>query len=389
MPDRIQRNRTTGEYRIQTETGWQPYTPPEAPNQPEMYHPGLGDDPTSAAMGELLRTGKEAAIGVARSPLDIAKGLYELVTTDPRQTLRNVGTTLSDPPALIKALADNPREAGSALGQILLTGKFGPKIPGAVGRIPAGMSAAGRGMERGGTALANMNIGGVNLSGAGLLGAAIQGSPRGIALAASPYALKASGKGLQAVGGGLERLKAAVTPSKASVASQSPAGAARVSREVPYRMEAPAPAVPVTSPRRPALLEHLQGDITPAWWERVKGARATPEADIVPSAGPHPEMAARVARAAEANPRRTSLLDELQHELTTGADPDIVRQRVGRAAGEAPAPFPNRPAYGGYPAPSGNPLMEMLPPPELNAWEALRRLRGRTGDIGPWGYPPR
>ena len=380
MPDRIQRNRTTGEYRIQTETGWQPYTPPETTTQPEMYHPGLGDDPTSAALGELLRTGKEAAIGVARSPVDALKGLFELATTDPRTTIKNLVAAGSDPPAVIKALSDNPREAGSALGQLLLTGKFGPKIPGAVGKIPAGVSAAGRGVERAGTALAETKVGGFGVPGLGALDAMLGAHPgRGLAIAATPYALKYGGKGLQAVGGGLERLKEAVMAPRATVAPQRPVGTVRASREVPYRMEAPIAsaaeeAVTTMTPRRSVLLEQLQGDITPAWWERVRAARATPEADILPSAGPHPEMAARVGRAAEANPRRTSLLDELQHEEMS--NPDIIRQRVNRAAGGAEPPTsPYVGQFGGYPEPSTNPLLDLLPPPEIDAWAALRKLR--------------
>ena len=168
-------------------------------------------------------------------------------------------------------------------------------------------------------------------------------------------------------------------------ASPSHAGAARVSREVPYRMEAPvAPveeAATTMTPRRSVLLEHLQGDITPAWWERVKGARATPEADIVPSAGPHPEMAARVARAAEANPRRTSLLDELQREEMS--NPDIIRRRVTRAAGAGPPESPFAGQFGGTPAPSTNPLIDVLPPPEMDAWTALGKLKNRSEEWAP------
>ena len=366
MPDRIQRNRTPGEYRIQTETGWQPYTPmPEG--TPERYLPGETDTPASAFLGELGRTGKEAAIGVARSPLDIAKGLYELITS-PVQSARNIGQAVTHPGAVLKALADNPREAGSALGQILLTGKFGPKIPGMVGKVPEAVSAAGRGVERAGTALADLKVGGTKLSGAGMLGAAMTGNIPGALAAASPYALKAGGKGLQAVGGGLERLKAALHTPDIPKAPQRSVGAERVSREVPYQAEASAP------PRRGRLLEQLQGDITPAWWERVKTARTTPEAAGL-SAGPHPEMATRVGRAAEANPRRTSLLDDLQHELTTGADPDIVRQRVRRAAGTGPPESPFAGQFGGTPEPSTNPLIDLLPPPEIDAWAALRKLR--------------
>ena len=359
MPDRIQRNRTTGEYRILTETGWQPYTPPEAAEQPEMYHPGQADTPTTAALNELLRTGKEAGIGLARSPLDAIKGLFNLVTS-PVDTIKGMGSAIAHPLETIETLGDNPREAGSALGQLLL-GKVGlPRVPGAAGKVPGAVSAIGRGMESAGVAAGELT-GGRGLLGAG---AAMGGSPMaGAAIAAAPYALKAGGKGLQAVGGGLERLKAALRTPDGPKAPQSLVGAGRMSREVPYQAEASAP------PRRGALLEQLQSDVTPAWWERVKAARATPEA-AAPSAGPHPEMAARVVRAAEANPRRTSLLDELQREEMS--NPDIIRRRVTRAAGEAPAP------YGGYPAPSDNSLMEMLPPPETDAWSALSKLRSRS-----------
>ena len=272
MPDRIQRNRTTGEYRIQTKMGWEPYTPmPEG--TPERYLPGLADTPTSAFLNELGRTGKEAAIGVARSPLDVVKGLYGLITS-PIESARNIGTAVTHPSDALKVLADNPREAGSALGQLLLTGKFGPKIPGMARRAPEAISTTGRGVERVGTTLANRTIGGMDLPTASALGV-LTGHPEALALPMVPYTLKYGGKGLQKVGGGLERLKEALsapttTPSptypigRSTRYRKAPKSSARVSHEVPYRAEASA------SPRRGRLLEQLQSDVTPAWWERVR-----------------------------------------------------------------------------------------------------------------------
>ena len=238
MPnDRIQQNRTTGEYRILTEAGWQPYTPPAETPRPARYEPGLADTPTTAIVNELARTGKEAGIGLARSPVDAVKGLFQLAA-HPIEAVKGTARAVAHPVETFNALGDNPREAGSILGQLLL-GKVGlPKVPAALARVPEAVSAAGRGAETAGTALAESKIGGFGIPGLGALEAITRGDPTGLAVAASPYALKYGGKGLQKVGGGLEALKEALlrpsaTPDEAGTVSRW--HSLPKSTEVPYR----------------------------------------------------------------------------------------------------------------------------------------------------------
>lgn len=102
------------------------------------YHPGLGDDPTSAVMGELGRTGLEALKGVARSPLDMVKALLH-----PIDTVTGLAHTVIHPLDTVESLAKSPRDAGSVLGQLLLA----PKVPEAANAIlREGPSMVGRGM---------------------------------------------------------------------------------------------------------------------------------------------------------------------------------------------------------------------------------------------------
>ena len=245
MPDRIQRNRTTGEYRMISDTGeTRPYTQSAEPSAgPEMYHPGLTDSPFEAGAHELLRTGKEAAIGMVRSPWDLLKNTLGLVTS-PVESMKGMAHAVSNPRETLQQLGDNPREAGSQLGQLLL-GRYA--VPALAPKVPGAVSALGRGAETLGTTLAESKIGGFGLPGLGIAEAVIGRDPMGAAAAVAPYALKYGGRGLQRAGAGLEGLKRG-----AAVAEEAePAAAAprvRASREAPYRAERSAPLEPPLEP---------------------------------------------------------------------------------------------------------------------------------------------
>lgn len=187
---------------------------PPQPLQPdapvEMYHPGLDESPLSAGASELGRTAKEAAIGVARSPLDLLKGLLGL----PGQVVsglfgkEGLPALIKDPSLLgetgaavksgVTALGDNPRDAGSMLGQLLIGKLAGPTVAGAVGEAAApvyegvtrnvgkGVSAVGRGAEAVGKATKHPVV--------------------TTATGGAPYAAEFLGKGAQKLGDSLQGL---------------------------------------------------------------------------------------------------------------------------------------------------------------------------------------
>lgn len=170
----------------------------------EMRHATSGDDYTSAFMGELGRTGKEAAIGLARSPIDLVKGVANTVR-HPLDTLMGIGHTAAHPVEAVTELAKHPRDAGSLLGQMLLA----PKVPGAANTALAegpslagrAIGAVGRGAEAVGTSRAMKAAGKF-----GVMESALRMDPKGMALAAAPAVLEHGGKLMQRGGAALEGL---------------------------------------------------------------------------------------------------------------------------------------------------------------------------------------
>lgn len=169
----------------------------------------IGDSPGmfgSAGRRELGRTATEAGIGLVRSPIDAVKGLFNLAR-HPIDSVSNTVNAIAHPIDTVKALGDDPRAAGSMIGQLLL-GKVIPEnlgtITNATGR---GVSAVGRAAESVGDAIggSKFSVGGMTIPGLGAAEALFRGDPKGLAVAASPYALKYGGKGMQAIGGALER----------------------------------------------------------------------------------------------------------------------------------------------------------------------------------------
>ena len=216
MPDRIQRNRTTGEYRVISDTGeTRPYTPPTESTGPEMHHPGLTETPFEAKAGEWLRTGKETALGLVRSPWDLLKNTFGLLTTTPNERWNQPSLTggdlahaISNPREIPQYLGEHPREGGSLIGQLLL-GRYA--VPAVAPHVPGAISAVGGRAETLGSTLAETKIGGFGLPGLAAAEAILRSDPMGAAVAATPYALKYGGRGLKRAGAALEGLKRGAT----------------------------------------------------------------------------------------------------------------------------------------------------------------------------------
>lgn len=189
-----------------------------------MHHPGLTESPIDAAVGEGFRTAGEAAKGFLESPLDMAKGAYNTVR-HPLDTMLGIARTVAHPIDAVKALGDDPRAAGSLLGQMLLA----PKIPGAAdtalsegpGVVGRGIGAVGRASEAAGDAVLDRPT----MGGMAALGTAVSGHP--LAAAAEigvPLAAKYGGRGLQKLGASLEGLKLATAPAMADVPDSTLSG---------------------------------------------------------------------------------------------------------------------------------------------------------------------
>ena len=195
-----------------------------------MRHATPGDSPSSAFIGELARTGKEAAIGLAKSPLDLVKNLFNTVA-HPVDTVEGLAHTVRHPVEAVKNLAANPREAGSLLGQLLLA----PEAPGAANEVLAsGPTAVGRGVSavgRGAEALGKSKLAKI-ASKYGPMEAVFRGDPLGVAAAAVPPILEYGGKGLQKLGGSLEGLDLSIGRNKPDPFAEA-AALKRVSTEVP------------------------------------------------------------------------------------------------------------------------------------------------------------
>lgn len=197
-----------GETREWNGSAWVP-RPASADTAVPMHHPGLYESPANAFVSELERTGGEAAAGLARSPLDLVKNTLGMVA-HPLDAVAGTAKALAHPVETIKALGNDPRAAGSLLGQTLLGEVAGPHLPAAVDAAPGvigrGTAAVGRGMEAAGSSKL------ANLAEAGGLGdLAFRGDLKGGAIAAAPTALKYGGRGLQKLGSSIEGLQRAAT----------------------------------------------------------------------------------------------------------------------------------------------------------------------------------
>ena len=273
----------------------------------------------SAGRRELLRTGKEAAIGLARSPLDAVKGLFGMVA-HPIDAVTNLASSVAHPLDTIEALGDDPRAAGSLLGQVLMGRMAGPKV-GAVARSSApalaegaatvgrGVGAVGRGMEAVGASAPAKHLaswGGVE--------AAMAMDPKGLALAAAPTALKYGGKGVQAAGRLLERAPSAMDSLMAPEAGLDAAAAARrpvLDRAMGIGRETPPP-------------------MTPWAPDEAFAADAWPAADVAPAATVADDVAPNWIRPKPLPMAEADFQRRLGGRSTT---PDPIRD-AARAAGD-------------------------------------------------------
>lgn len=212
---------------------WQPLQPSDT--APAMHHPGLSESPVDAELGELGRTAKEAGIGLLRSPLDMAEGLYNTVR-HPLDTLVGMGKAVAHPVDTVKAIGDDPRMGGSLLGQLLLA----PKLPGMAetaaaegpGVVGRGVGAVGRGMEAVGTSAPAKAAGGF-----GAMEAALRLDPKGLAIAAAPKALELGGRGLQSVGRSIEGLKLGMGDEPIASPVTRASWEAKKAQDFPYQRE--------------------------------------------------------------------------------------------------------------------------------------------------------
>jgi hypothetical protein len=177
-----------------------------------MHHPSSTETPTEAFMGEVGRTAGEAGIGLLKSPLDLIKNTLGMVR-HPIDTIENTANAVAHPVDTFNALGDNPREAGSLLGQMLIA----PKVPGMMktaalegpGVVGRTMGTVGRGLEAGGSAVLDAK-GPLGMTAAGT---AAFGHPGYAALEFGvPFAAKYGGRGIQRLGASLEGLKLASAP---------------------------------------------------------------------------------------------------------------------------------------------------------------------------------
>lgn len=210
MPQPGEVRTANGETRKWSGTRWEAPQPgggevSSTPGSPTMYHPGLGDTPESARNEELMRTAKEAGIGLLRSPYDLVKGMFNTVA-HPIDAVSGMAHTVAHPLDTIKAIGDDPRAGGSMLGQLLLAPKVPAITDAAPGVIGRGISAVGRGAEAVGGSVPARTAGAL----AGL-GSALHGNLTGMAEALIPPALEYGGKGLQATGDAIASVKPNLT----------------------------------------------------------------------------------------------------------------------------------------------------------------------------------
>lgn len=210
------------------------------------------DDPgaiMSAQTGRIATGIPKAVLGGLAGllhPSDTASGLG--------QTIQGAGHYLTHPGELmedISRVAHDPEasaEIASNLGAAPILAGIAENVPAGVEAVGGGLQKAGGMAEHAGNFLANKTVANMTLPGLGAADAIFRGDPKGVAVAAAPYALKYAGKGVAAVGRGIEGVPESIrglgrliNPDEA-LRADSPFGPrnAPVSKEVPYRNTTPA-----------------------------------------------------------------------------------------------------------------------------------------------------
>lgn len=134
----------TGQWDGQT---WRKVAAPEG----DVLTSSLEDGPMMAATTSLMQTAGSAAKGLARSPWDMLKALPQMPGTVYKGLTQDIPALMRDPsllkeiPAAAKMganyLGNNPEEAGSLLGQVLLG--EGARLPGVKSAAVQGLRTAG------------------------------------------------------------------------------------------------------------------------------------------------------------------------------------------------------------------------------------------------------
>ena len=237
---------------------------------PQMYQATEADTPFTAGAQELARTAKEAGIGVLRSPLDLISSILH-----PIDTVKGMANTVAHPVDALHHLEDNPRDAGSLLGQLLLGKAAGAvDLPAAAGTaadvVGRGTEAVGRGMTAVGES--------APARGAAALNAVVRPGMSSMAELAIPPALEYGGRLLQKGGKSLQGLKDAVKGETAAAGEATPltkeAWQAKAADDFPYQRGA-ADTMSNAPDQNPgelypyqrdslAALKNVAGDMTPA-----------------------------------------------------------------------------------------------------------------------------
>lgn len=152
----------------------------------------FADEPTSYAGGvvkSLADTGLRTVKGIVKggastlNPVNLVRGPYELG----KDILTNSGeNTLAGLSAIAHG---DPEAGGEAIGGLLVGGAMGKLVP----KVPEGLRVTGNALEKGGVAARR-------ISPFGIAESVFRGDPKGLAVAAAPYAAEYAGKGLRAAG---------------------------------------------------------------------------------------------------------------------------------------------------------------------------------------------
>jgi hypothetical protein len=181
------------------------HAPTAEPRAPRSY---LAD--VLATGGAELSGAFKGATAPILHPIDTVTGLASAVR-HPLDTgeavLRNISRLASE---------GSPEDIGDAIGQVLgsaVTAKAAPMALRGVSRVaPGAIAATGEALTKGGSFVEKA-------SPFGLAEAAWRADPRGLAVAAAPYAMKAAGRGLSAIA---EKLQGAGAPAIEDAAEAAP-----------------------------------------------------------------------------------------------------------------------------------------------------------------------
>lgn len=238
-------------------------------------------------VGSTLK-GEVAGAATALNPLNIVRGVAALpsIAAHPVES----ATTLIRG---VKRLYNegNAEDIGNAIGQVLgsvVAGKVLPELPSAATRMGAAIPEAA---VRGGTLLERAGQATRRVSPFGLAEAAFRADPKGIAVAAAPYAMEYGGRGMRALG---YRLGAEAPQMAFTLGAKAPSMESalidalnEVRQADPTTTTLPARAIATTDLRRPlavtkppAMIDTLSPSQAVSGPNRMGAASYGPRGDI-------------------------------------------------------------------------------------------------------------